>query len=186
MKPIPFRLLLIFSLLLMFSAGLKAQDTLRYKPPRQQKSNFFDRIDLGGYLGAQFGTVTIIEVSPLAGYRITEKFHAGLGFTYQYYQDKRFTPHYKSSAYGVNLFARYFVWRDLFAHAEYAPVYITNSYYSPVGEGIWAHDLMLGGGYRQWIGERAFVTLMVLFNVNETPQSLYRNPIIKIGFGAGL
>jgi hypothetical protein len=69
---------------------------------------------------------------------------------------------------------------------EYAPVYISDSYYSIDGNGIWVHDFMIGGGYRQWIGEKAYMTIMMLFNVNEVPASLYHNPIIKIGFGVGI
>jgi hypothetical protein len=179
---------LLLPVLLVFFTfyGAWGQDSPSKPGRKPLKSPIWEKIDLGGYLGAQFGTVTLIEISPLVTYRFTEKFHGGFGGTYQYYQDKRYQPDYRSSAYGVNLFARYFIWGDLFAHVEYAPVYITDSYYSFNGQGIWAHDFMIGGGYRQWIGDRAFATLMVLFNVNETPQSLYRNPIIKIGFGVGL
>jgi hypothetical protein len=188
--------LIMFFISFMLIAGLAgtsyAQDTItgtppqKFKSPPKKKYTLLERMDFGGYLGAQFGTVTLIEISPIASYRVTPNFHFGLGFTYQYYQDNRYTPDYKSSAYGANIFGRYFIWRDLFAHVEYAPVYITDSYYGTIDQGIWAHDFMIGGGYRQWIGNKAFMTFMILWNVNETPQSLYRNPIIKIGFGAGI
>jgi hypothetical protein len=73
---------------------------------------------------------------------------------------------------------------------EYAPLYITNFYpppnYIPGNEAPWAHDIFLGGGYRQWIGEKAFMSLSILWNVNETPYSPYSNPIFRIGFGAGI
>jgi hypothetical protein len=148
-------------------------------------------MDFGGYLGAQFGNVTYIEISPLASYRVTDKFHAGLGLTYSYYKDNTYIPAYSSSAYGGSIFARYFIWRDLFVHAEYAPLYITNFiYYPPAlpdeGKAPWAHDVLIGGGYRQWIGDRASINLMVLWNVNESIYSPYSNPIIRIGFGVGL
>jgi hypothetical protein len=170
--------------------NLSAQDTIR-PPQKPKKNNILSRMDFGGYLGAQFGTVTLIDVSPMASYRFTEKFHAGLGLTYQYYQDNTYSPSYSSSAYGGSIFAKYFIWRDLFAHVEYAPLYITNfMYYPPYvpddGKEPWAHDVLLGGGYRQWIGGKAFVNLMILFNVNETIYSPYRNPIIRIGFGVGI
>ena len=172
--------LFLFSAIALLSS---AQNPNTYKSP-PKKFNLIERLDFGGYIGAQFGDVIIVEISPLVIFRATDKFHTGFGFTYQYFNDTYYD--YQSSAYGVNLLARYYVWRDLFAHAEYAPVYISDSYYSIDGRGLWVHDFMIGGGYRQWIGERAYITLMMLFNVNEVPASLYRNPIIKIGFGVGI
>ncbi len=185
--------LMTVMIILIINGGLLAQDTLRYRAPKQ-KSNFFERVDLGGYLGAQFGTITMIDVSPMASVRVTEKFHPGIGLTYQYYKDKRYVPAYSSSAYGASIFARYFIWRDLFAHVEYAPLYVNYYDYFDNGAGgynlvknsTWVHDLMIGGGYRQWVGGRSFVSISVLWNVNETYYSPYRNPIIRIGFGVGL
>jgi hypothetical protein len=147
-------------------------------------------MDFGGIIGAQFGDITYIEISPIVTYRVTEKFHTGIGFTYQYYKaNYDGMPDYTSNAYGGSIFARYFVWRDLFAHVEYAPLYISNfiypSYIPPVDEAPWAHDIFLGGGYRQWIGEKASINLMMLFNINETIYSPYSNPIFRIGFGFG-
>jgi len=185
-----FKVFLICVMIVLFN-GVTAQDSIQKPPKKLKERNILDNMDFGGYFGLQFGTVTLINVSPLASYRITEKFHTGLGLTYQYYKDNTYSPSYTSSAYGGSVFARYFIWGDLFAHAEYAPLYITNFVYYPPyipddGRAPWAHDLLLGGGYRQWIGQKAFLSLMVLFNVNETIYSPYSNPIIRIGFGAGL
>lgn len=182
---------ILFCFIILISNGIDAQDTLKtHKKPSDK--NILDRIDFGGYLGAQFGTVTVIDISPLASYRITEKLYAGLGLTYMFYKDKRYVPSISISSYGGSVFAGYYVWRDLFLHAEYAPLYEPDyyDYYTPLPnekkKAPWAHDIYLGAGYRQWIGERAFVNLMVLFNINETEFSPYRNPIIRIGFGVGL
>jgi hypothetical protein len=175
----------IFTLILAgFFSSAMAQDTVRYAMPKKKQHNILERMDFGGYLGAQFGDITLINISPLVGYRVLESFHVGLGFTYQFYKDNYYD--YKSSAYGVNVYARYFVWRDLFAHAEYAPVYYDNVYTGTYYEGAWFHDVLLGGGYRQWIGNKAFMTLMILWNVNEQLYSPYQNPVIRIGFGAGI
>jgi hypothetical protein len=143
--------------LITFSAS--AQDSTRVVK-KKKHNGILSRMDFGGSLGAQFGDVTYIEVSPIASYRVTEKFHAGLGLTYQYYKvNYSGYPDYSSNAYGGSIFARYFVWRDLFAHAEYAPLYVTNFVYPPTIQpdtgAPWAHDIFLGGGYRQWLGERA-------------------------------
>lgn len=183
-------ILFVFSLIALSPVTSMAQDT-KQAPHQPKNRQILERIDFGGYLGVQFGTVTLINVSPLASYRVTEQFHAGLGLTYQYYKDNTYEPAYSSSAYGGSIFARYFIWRDLFAHVEYAPLYITNFVYYPPGsfqedKAPWAHDILVGGGYRQWIGEKASISMMMLFNVNETIYSPYSNPIIRIGFGVGL
>jgi hypothetical protein len=188
------RYITVFSLLIIFSTiGVSAQDTIK-AAPKQKNHNILDRMDFGGYLGAQFGDVTAVNISPLASYRVTNAFYVGLGFTYQYFKDNRYSPGYNSNSYGGNLFLRYFIWRDLFAHVEYAPLYINYYDYFDDGSGgyykvknsTWVQDLMIGGGYRQWIGDRASVNIMVLWNVNESYYSPYRNPIIRIGFGVGL
>jgi hypothetical protein len=170
-----------------------SQDTIVKQPHKPKHNDFLSRLDFGGSLGLQFGSLTYIEVAPIARFRITEKLYTGLGLTYMYYKDNRYTPSFSLSSYGGSVFAGYFVWKDLFLHAEYAPLYIPNfyDYYAPPIPTLdkpapWAHDILIGGGYRQWIGQRAFVNLMVLFNLNQTEFSPYSNPIIRIGFGAGL
>jgi hypothetical protein len=158
------------------------------KPAKNQKS-FWDRVYFGGYLGLQFGTVTFIDIAPLATYQVTEDFYVGLGPTYQYISDKRYDPHYNTSSYGAQFYARYFIWKDLFAQVEYDPLYLTYYDYNftPLRKSsVWVNDLMLGGGYRQWLGDRAFATIIILFNVNESIYSPYQNPVIRIGFGIGL
>lgn len=185
------RYLLLLILSFLFMHDTQAQDSLKAVTKKPRNESILSRMDFGGSIGAQFGDVTFIELAPIASYRVTEKFHAGLGLTYQYYKvNYNGVPDYSSSAYGGSVFMRYFIWGDLFAHAEYAPLYITNFYdYSiPIPEyrNVWAQDVLLGGGYRQWIGQKAFMSLMLLFNINESLYSPYSNPIIRIGFGLGI
>ena len=47
------------------------------------------------------------------------------------------------------------------------------------------NSFLVGGGYRQQIGGNAAMNLMVLWNLNDTYDSPYTNPIIRIGFSAG-
>jgi len=82
-------------------------------------SSFMDRVYFGGGLDLAFGTITIIGASPLVGYMITEKLSAGVGITYQYYKDNRFTPDFTTSIYGGRLFARYNIFDPFFLYNEY-------------------------------------------------------------------
>jgi hypothetical protein len=188
-----FKSLVIMALLLMIMGAPAFSQQI--KNPKKFKEPFWDRVYFGGNFGFQFGTYTYINVSPEAAYKVTDNFFAGIGFTYQYIKDKRYYPYYSTNAYGGKLFARYYVWRDLFAQAEYDPLYLTyyDYYYDATGNYIdrikqstWVHDILLGGGYRQWMGNKAYVSLEVMFNINESLYSPYRNPIIRIGFGVGL
>lgn len=188
-------ILTLIAFLVLVMPGI-SQDTAPSKPePKAQKATSFrDRISLGGYLGAQFGTVTHLEVSPMAIYEVTPALYAGLGLTYMYYRDNYYQPPYISNGYGGSILARYHVWKDLFIQAEYDPLYFTYwSDYDQFGVytgrkklNTWVHDVLIGAGYRQWLGENAFVTFAIFYNVNESYYSPYRNPIIRIGFGIGL
>jgi len=41
---------------------------------------------------------------------------------------------------------------------------------------------MVGGGYRQRLGERSSVTITALWNLNQTANTPYSNPVIRLGF----
>lgn len=182
-------LLLVFLLIGSFADAQDTATRTNGEQNRKYKERTIDRIFFGGYLGMQFGTITYIDISPQATYRVSKNFFAGLGLTYLYMKDKRYMPEYTTNGYGGKVFGRYHVWRDLFVQLEYDPLYRTYKYTEtgvPIDEtGIWIHDILVGGGYRQWLGNRSFVTLAIYYNINESYYSPYRNPIINIGFGVG-
>jgi hypothetical protein len=178
--------LTFFSLLMSLFLAVPSfsQDTIPRPPKKLKKENIFDRMSFGGYLGAQFGDVTMINIAPMVDIELIPKLNIGVGFSYQFYKDNYYN--YRFNAYGGNFYARYFIWRDLFAHVEYDPIYYDNLYTGFGYEGVWFNDFLVGGGYRQWIGDKAFMTIMILWNVNEQYYSPYQNPVIRIGFGAGI
>jgi hypothetical protein len=176
-KVLRFVFILAFSIL---SISAVAQE----KQNQRARSDFIDRLRFGGYLGAQFGTFTFIEVSPTVTYVAKQWLYPGVGFTYLYFRDSRPSRDYQSSYYGPRFFVSVFLWRDLYAHAEYEALNV--EYNDRLGERGFIHNIMLGGGYRQWIGNRAFVNISILYNFNESIYSPYRNPIFRIGFGVGI
>jgi hypothetical protein len=155
-----------------------------------QFTSFKDRIVFGGNFGAGFSNIeTIVGVSPTIGYRFTERFTAGPGFIYQYYQYKPLKI--ETNNYGVKVFGSYQVNDFLIAYSEYEVLnleYFTFDLYGNLLDrerrnvGTW----LVGGGYRQMIGSKSSIDLMLLYNLNETRYSPYGNPIIRIGFGIGL
>ncbi len=190
-----FRLIRLL-ILTVFIASLYQPKTLfsqinpEVKHKNQPTLSPSDRIFFGGDLGIQFGTVTIINVSPLVGYRITPDLAAGIGITYQYYNDKRFDPDFSTSIYGGRIFGRYYILDNLFAHTEYEVLNYDAVFVDGTGslfqDRITANNIYVGGGYRQPLGGKANLELMILYNINESAQSLYENPIIRMGITVGI
>lgn len=171
---------IILSLLSSFSFAQALRDFNSQSPP-----TLSNRIWLGGNLGLQFGSQTFVQVAPMVGYRLTEKLTAGVTGNYIYFKDNIID--YSSEIYGGGVFGRYFVTDDLYLHSEYEVLNldIPNVY----GSGYTRSNVtsvLVGGGYRQWISERAGLDLMILFNLNQSRYSPYNNPIIRFGFVFGI
>lgn len=144
--------------------------------------NWGERIFTGGNMGLQFGTFTFIDISPLIGYRITDRFSSGIGITYRYMRQAYQTRVYQNSITGGRIFARYSVLNNLFLHNEYEILksnwYLNQRLFS-------VKSLLTGVGYSQPIGERSAFTIMGLWNIYYKPIAIYNNPIIRVGFNVG-
>lgn len=182
----------IIVILLLFGAGInpslaQEQQPMINKNSQNPKPSFGQRVYFGGYVGLQFGTQTLIDISPMMGYMVTPKLSMGLGLKYQYYKYDDPYYEYETNSYGGSVFARYNIWQGLFAYTEYE-VLNMDAYDPGTREqerrnvGSW----FVGGGYSQPLGSRASMYLMVLYNVNETIYSPYANPLFRIGFGVGI
>lgn len=174
-------LILVFLVSALYTNDLYSQQQPRVQ---RQKVDFFSKLRFGGWLGFQFGTITSINVSPMVIYQANNWLYPGVGFTYMYYNDKRYIPEYSSSTYGARVFSSFYIWQDLFAHIEYEALNL--EYYDIPDERGFIHNIMIGGGYRQWIGNRSFAMITILYNINDSRYSPYRNPIFRFGFGVGL
>lgn len=160
----------------------------------EEEMRLIDRFYFGGNLGANFGTITFINVAPMVGFRITPRFSVGVGGTYQYWSDKRFTPTYKQSIYGGSLFSRYMIAEDflgagnLFAHAEYENLFAKQPFQDP-NTGLITEktksfpSFFIGGGLAIPIGSRSAFTISALYNpFYDEFNSLYASPLqIRVG-----
>lgn len=154
---------------------------LEDKPPLNERMYY------GGNFSLQFGTVTFIDVSPLAGVMITEKFSAGAGATYQYFNDRRFR--YDSHIYGGRIFGRYNVVPRIFAHAEYETLNVEVASQIPNTSDIvlnraWVPGFLVGAGYFTPFGNRGGMNFKILYNLlHDNIRSPYREPyVIRVGF----
>lgn len=154
-----------------------------YDGNEKESSGFsMDRIFLGGSLGAQFGTFTFINISPDIGYWLTDRFMAGVGGRYMYFNDRVFN--FNTSIVGASAFGRYLITDEIFGHVEYE---VLNGRFDPTSENTMnVAGLFVGGGYMQMFGDRFFSGIMVLYNLNDNIYSPYTNPIIRVNFGIGL
>ena len=69
---------------------------------------FRQRLRFGGGIGGlQFGNPTVVGVSPMVGYQVTNDFTAGLALDYQYQGGTSFGQKYSINQYGPRLFGQY-------------------------------------------------------------------------------
>lgn len=164
--------------------------------PEKPKAPLNDRIFISPDIGLQFGTVTVINISPKAGYRITEKLAAGLGLTYIYLNDKRYKSigyTNESNIYGGSIFAQYQLIEQLRAYTEYEALSLEtydSNIFNATGKIVTRREfvpsLLAGGGYSQSMGGNSSLVLMILYNLLDGPKSIYSNPVIRVGFNIGL
>jgi hypothetical protein len=152
--------------------------------PEEGKIPLKDRMFFGGNFAVQFGTITFVDISPLAGAMITNKFSAGAGITYQYFRDSRFIGG-ENNIYGGRLFARYNVLPSVFLHGEYENLNL--DLFNPISETFqraWVPGLFLGGGYFAPFGGRGGANITFLYNLMfDNQRSPYNQPyVIRVGF----
>lgn len=174
--------LLLVSYLFYFSLGAYAQK--QFDP--EADPGFFDRVYFGGDFNLQFGTFTVINISPLAGYMVTNRFSVGPGITYQYLKGQaidlstgqRFN--YSTNIFGGRVFARYNITRQFFAYSEYESLRVE----FPDENGTqlekdWVPGFFVGGGVFQPVGGRAGLGLTLLLNLlHDDRKSPYNSEII--------
>ena len=139
----------------------------------EAKFSFKDRSYFGGSLGLQLGTVTLIDLSPLAGVMLSPKFSTGLGATYQYYEDNRFQGA-AGSSFGGRAFARYNLLPNIFAYSDAQDKF----------QRTWTEAFFIGAGYFTPFGARGGANFTFLYNLRHSNrQAYYSEPyLIRVGF----
>ena len=154
------------------------------------KSRFYK----GGGIGLNFSNPFILQLNPAVGYKITDRFSAGVSITYIYYSFKLlnstgFQYRIKSSIYGGSVFSRYFITENLFAHAEYELLSMDVNFLHGLGateNRILLPATLLGVGYTQKLTRQTVFYIVALWDFQYGPYSLHRNPRITGGIGIGI
>lgn len=146
-----------------------------------------ERMYFGGNLSLQFGNLTFVDVSPLVGVMLAEKYSAGVGATYQYFNNRFFRN--EQSIYGGRIFNRYNLFPKIFAHAEYEALNVEVANPIPNTNEVvftrdWVPGFMVGGGYFSPFGNRGGMNITVLYNLTyDNRRSPYNEPyVIRVGF----
>jgi long-subunit fatty acid transport protein len=152
--------------------------------PKGDKTPFWswNKIYTGGSLGLQFGTVTLINIAPDIGYKITERYSAGVGIRYMYFSDITLKPPYVLNIYGGSIFNRFIVTNFLFLHGEYEV--LNGPWKQPFpSKRFNLNNVWVGGGFSQGAGNAA-INIMALWNLND--EHYIPNPQIRMGISIGL
>jgi long-subunit fatty acid transport protein len=168
------------------------------KKPVQPRESKWDKLVWGGYLTLQVGTVTIVAVSPQAGYYVNPRMLVGAGLSYEYYSEKWYNDRISSSIYGGRVFNEYAVFTSMYksnmqkpnfsfiSHIEYELINLDRDFSNPnvarASSRFWIHGLLVGGGYKQHLGRRSSFNFVLLYNIINDSRSPYDNPQIRIGF----
>ncbi len=180
-------LVLIFALTAFGTVANAQQNFLGEQP------QFASRWVFGGDLGLGFSNYgSNILISPQVGYRITNAWEFGTRLTYNFYSYNQGGLKFSTNNYGGGFYTSYEIFRGLFAHAENEILSYEQVFYDPSNFDITGrerkiiHSVFIGGGYRQYFSSRGFASIMILYNLNETLDTPYTNPLFRIGFGFGL
>lgn len=178
------------TLIIIFFSLLHVQMLFAQREVEKGVKSFGDRVYFGGNFNLQFGNVTFIDISPLAGYMVTDKLSVGSGITYQYL-NYRWLNNYSTNIYGGRVFARHNIFQQFFAHAEAEALNVEYPQLVGVNGNMewqfvrdWVPGVFVGGGMFQPFGRRGGINLMGLYNLSYIRgKSPYASPfVIRAGF----
>ncbi len=175
------------ALFLVFSFSLTCAAFSQYREPSQRSGGLADKIYFGGGGGFSAGSNFInVSASPLIGYKITERFSAGVQVTYQYV---RFNA-LRANNYGGGPFLRYNITQKLFTYAQYE--YMNFGFPQAPGDNGPRFDftsMFVGLGYSEPIGRNLAFNITALYNLlyQDGTNSPYDSPFLfRVGIVAGL
>ena len=167
---------------------LSAQRSRRNEPPP-----LIDRLFFGGSFGLQFGSITDIQVSPVAGMWVLPRIAIAAGPTYRLYKDY----FVKTDFYGGRAYLQFAIIQNLssiipigsntgiFLHAENELLSLkSTSWKNPpyTSDRFYVNTILAGAGLSQQIGRRSSINMMVLWALNESIYDIYSNPEIRVAF----
>lgn len=153
---------------------------------------FKERIFFGGDFGLSFGSFTYVRVAPLLGYRISQNFAVGGGPNYQFIRIRYDLAgggrqDTETHIYGLNTFARLFVFDPVFIQTDFEVLNLRGSVRDPnnffdrevrrVTVPVW----LVGAGYGQRSGRGGFMVGVFYDLIGDRNSPYGREFIIRAG-----
>jgi hypothetical protein len=152
-----------------------------------QSGAWKEKLFFGGGVGASFGDIDYVEVSPMVGYRLTPRLSTGLSVFYRWKNDERFNASIDTEDWGASFFGQLGLFRAFFAHAEYE--YVDYEYQTLSGIGSDTDTNLLAGLGINRGGRRSGVYALALYNFDydeDDPLEPYDSPwVYRVGVSVG-
>ena len=191
--------IVLFIVTLFIADNIAAQENRDHEP-----KEFKDRFFWGGSLGLMIGHITQIDVVPVGGLWIFPQWSVGLTGRYGFYNQRGIlltdsNRSYSSHIFGGSVFSQILPIPDfsqyfsipfrggIVLHGEYEKLFIDRRVSNPFGNYVsgktWTDLVLIGFGYRQRVGEKAAINMLVLWEMSNSKYSPYQqNPIIRVTF----
>lgn len=174
-------------ILIVTMHSVSAQERQRSEAPP-----FRERLFFGGSFGLQIGTITDIELSPVAGFWVLPRLALAAGPNYRFYKD----PLGRTDIYGGRVYSEFAVIRDLnsliplglnlgiFIHLEDEYLSLDPEFWMIPSDGrrYNVNTLLAGAGISQPVGRRASINMMALWALNEGVYDIYSSPELRVTF----
>lgn len=178
------------SLLCTYAAIAQSAET-----EEQKENKWF----AGGGFGVQFGSYTLLNLSPQIGYRFNKYVAAGSGINLLYARQKE-----KDAAgndfrkvvqgiTGINFFGRFYPKQTFFAQVQPEVNYLfgKQTFYQPQEERFNLNteivpSVLVGGGLAI-PSQRGYFITTILYDILQEPSSPYRGrPVVNVGYNFSL
>jgi hypothetical protein len=181
------------SVILVLSMGMAAAGQGAGERGPSERPSFSQRLFFGGSFGLQLGTITNIDLAPIAGVWLLPRVAAGAGPSFQYYKD----PYGATAIYGGRALIQLTLIQDLnnilplglnlgiFATGEYEGLSLEKEFFSstPASEGRLYYDsFLVGAGLSQPTGIRSSMNITFLWCITGNDYGIYDSPEIRIEF----
>lgn len=133
---------------------------------KEPKINWFDikqKTYVGGDISARFGNLTYVYASPMIGYDFYKKMSVGVSGIYQLLYLSNGVSSQSEHTIGGGIFFRYRPIDFLILQTEFDLLNTVN-YTSAPGNRINVPVFMFGAGYAGMLGDRAYYSLMLMFD----------------------
>lgn len=160
----------------------KQHPTQKERPKEKSSPIWKEKIIWGGNVQAWIGNPTFLLLSPTIGYTPVKNLYAGLGFVYNYISYNSYYGSYSQSIWGGHSFARYVIGDSYFVQVQYDKLLQPNLLSAEPNAKTWVDYVLVGGGFQQPVGDRVALSTSVMYNLSQSPLSIYPSRVI-IQFG---